>query len=470
MLGALSTWVSEGELKDDKKVREWLAALVRKSIPWDDLREPPRAVWQSLLRGGDSDRDAYAFVYVEGQVAKVATQKFFVNFPRTEETRALVEALARFDYLGGGRSWSFEGGELHKRVVARWLRAHEKEVVASLQPRAGVAPVEAVGVAVSLLGLAALARERKRLPEGLPDFVAALLKPLPPGQDKVVRFNPKTGDWRAAVRDDPKLADPGRVVAITKRWQDLADNLYSRHHELLRFVRDELEVPQGRAGGEVNFIDPQPILSAHDTLRKEVAVGQLGDEYFSDYWEGRFTRIGKTKPYSDLPAALAEERAEISRLAGEIRGTLQQWGYADPADALRSFLGDAAEVFKARQATGLVVPDQEFEALQKSQALTKRVDMWAEAIAGATAVAEGQDPMEVLLFDPRHLLDLHAAIRVLAGYLNRLEQEVAGEEADLAVGGDPKAAEAQLLSTLDRLAGTAEGGGDDQAPELEESA
>lgn len=471
-LANLDVWIDRGELKDDERVRRWLAEFIRKCIPWDDLREPPRAVWQSLLRGGDSDsRDVYAFVKVEGQISKPATQKFFVTFPRNEETRTLVEALARFEYLGN-RSWSFEGGELHKRVLARWLRAHEKGVVAALQPKVEVSPTAAVGVAVSLLGLAAIVRDRRRLPDSPTDFVAAVLKPLTEGRDKIIRISPRTTDWRPAVREDPTLSEPGRVVALTKRWQDLADNLYLRHHEWLRFIRDELEVPQGRTGGDVNFIDPRPILHLIDPLQRQVSIGQLDGSYFSDFWESRFNRIGKPERYTELPSALADERAEIGRLAGEVRTILEAWGLpvTDPSAAVRAFLGDAAEVFKARQASGVIVADSEFDALHKSQALARRVEMWAQALSEARSVASGSDPLEVLLFDPRSLLDLHSAIRTLDGYLTRLEEEVAGEEAELTVKGDPKEVESQLLSTLDRLAGAAEGSDDDQTLELEESA
>jgi hypothetical protein len=98
-----------------------------------------------------------------------------------------------------------------------------------------------------------------------------------------------------------------------------------------------------------------------------------------------------------------------------VREVLREWGYPadDPAVALRAFLGDAVEVFKARQAGEVIVVEPEFEALQKSQVLTRRVEMWSQALVESAAVAGGGDPMEVLLFGPRTFLDLHSAIRVL---------------------------------------------------------
>ncbi|VTS08024.1 AAA family ATPase [Tuwongella immobilis] len=470
-LGNLDVWINGGELRDDKRVREWLAALIRKCIPWDDLREPPRAVWQSLInKGKDEDAEAYAYIRIEGQVARVASQRFFVDFPRTQETRELIEALARFQYEGSN-SWSFEQGEWHKRVVARWLRSHETEVVQSLQPKGDVSPDVAIGVAASLLSLAAIIRERRKLPESQTEFVASIVKPLAEGRDKLVPFSPKKEDWRSLVRDDSKLGEPGKVVALTKRWQDLAGNLYSRHASWLRFVHEELEVPQGRTG-EVNFIDPRPLLAVIEPLRKDLSIGRLDDAYFSDFWENRFTRLGKTERYGELSTALAEERAEIGRIAGEVKEKLEAWGYpaSDSAGALRAFLSDFAEVHEARKISNVIVSDSEFESLQRSQHLTRRVEIWGKALTEAGSVASGTDSIEVLTFDPRELLDLHSAVRILNNFLTRLEKEVSDTEVDLAVDGDPEAIKTQLLSTLDQLARTAEGSSDDETQELEGSA
>jgi hypothetical protein len=470
-LGNLDAWIKGDELKDDKRIREWLAAIIRRCIPWDDLREPPRAVWQSLInKGKDDDAEAYAYIRIAGQVARVATQRFFVDFPRTEETRGLIEALARFQYEGSN-SWSFENGESHKRVVARWLRTHEAEVVQSLQPKNSVSPTTAIGVAVSLLSLSAVVRDRRRLPESQTEFLATILEPLAEGRDKLVPFSAKRDDWRSSVRDDSKLGEPGRVVALTKRWQELAGNLYSRHSTWLRFVQEELEVPQGRTG-EVNFIDPRQILSGMESLRNDLSVRRLDEGYFSDFWESRFTRLGKTERYGELSTALAEEREEIGRIAGEVKERLEAWGYltSDSAAALRAFLSDFAEVNEARKNSDVIVSDSEFDSLQRSQHLTRRVEMWSNALTEACSVANGTDPIEVLTFDPRELLDVYSAIRTLNNFLTRLEKEVANTEEDLAVDGDPDAVKTQLLSTLDQLAGTAEGSSDDQAEDLEDSA
>jgi hypothetical protein len=119
-----------------------------------------------LRKSGDGDaRDKYKHIRIEGQRSNPIGSKFQVRFPRSEETRALIEALARFD-IEGNRSWAFSGGEIHKRVVARWLRAHTPDVIAALQPPPDLPVGDAVAAAVELLALGAFVRDRRRLPEG----------------------------------------------------------------------------------------------------------------------------------------------------------------------------------------------------------------------------------------------------------------------------------------------------------------
>jgi hypothetical protein len=51
-----------------------------------------------------------------------------------------------------------------------------------------------------------------------------------------------------------------------------------------------------------------------------------------------------------------------------------------------------------------------------------------------------------------------------------LDKEVAETESGLLADGDPKQVADQLLTSIDRIAGTSSGGDDDQTSELEESA
>ncbi|MDB4458726.1 hypothetical protein N9068_01585, partial [bacterium] len=71
------------------------------------------------------------FILIQGQSATAARLCF--EFARDESTRQLLEALCRHD-KEGGKSWAFELGESHKRVVANWIRENQALVVQKLEP------------------------------------------------------------------------------------------------------------------------------------------------------------------------------------------------------------------------------------------------------------------------------------------------------------------------------------------------
>ena len=136
LLDGLREWLdSQKDLPDDVRVRQLLAELVRNCVPWDDSRAVPLAEWDRLIRGNTGEK--YEYIMVEGQRSRPATTLFFLEVsPRTAETRDLIEALARFNFQGS-RSWDFDGGELHKRVVSRWLRRNGERILRALEASGG---------------------------------------------------------------------------------------------------------------------------------------------------------------------------------------------------------------------------------------------------------------------------------------------------------------------------------------------
>jgi hypothetical protein len=471
VLANLREWIGGEDLKDDASVRAWLAEFVRDCIPWEDYREPPRAVSNDLLRRGAEGeaRDKYKHIRVEGQKSKPIGTKFHIPFARTEETRALIEALARFD-LEGGKSWVFQGGELQKRIVARWLRSHTTEVMQLLQPKPELVPGDAVKCAVELLSLAAFIRDRKKLPENPAEFASSILKGWQEAEVRLVRLAGKK--WRDAVAEDSGArSDASRVVTLSAKWQKLVENLQLQSSELIKFLLDELEVPQGRGGESVNFIDPRPLLTRAAGPRDTFAVPALDPEFFKDFWETRFTPLRPAKAYEKLTDALTDERAEVKRSVVAISAVLMAWGYdvSHPREAVTSFLEHTTDLHKTKQEGKLVVVnDPEFDQLHRSQQLTRRAGQWATAFEEASELIADADPFRVVLFDPRHLLDLDAALAVTDRYLKEVSKEVSESEAEFAEKGDPHKLRDALLTTLDRLtAGQPEGSSDDETPGAE---
>src|SRR5262249_55162924 len=129
----------------------------------------------------------------------------------------------------------------------------------------------------------------------------------------------------------------------------------------------ELDVPQG-TGGCV-FINPLPIVSGLGQLREETAIQILPQEYFTSYWQSRYSGLDNMKEWASFPAALSAEREAIETCLAEIRRGLLLQGYStrDDAENLGSvfsrFFGDIALLTQALKETKQLVPHPAFERL-----------------------------------------------------------------------------------------------------------
>jgi hypothetical protein len=323
---------------------------------------------------------------------------------------------------------------------------------------------------VELLSLAAFVRDRKKLPENPAEFAATILKGWTEAEGSLVRLAGKK--WRDLVAEDPGAkSESSRVVTLSTKWQKLVENLQLQSSELIKFLLDELEVPQGRGSETVNFIDARPLLTRAVGPRNTFAVSPLDSEFFRNFWETRFTPLRPAKAYERLTDALTDERAEVKRYVVAISAVLTAWGYdvSHPREAVTAFLEHTIDLHKTKQEGKLVVVnDPEFDQLYRSQQLTRRAGQWATAFEEASELIADADPFRVVLFDPRHLLDFDATLAVTDRYLKEVSKEVSESEAEFAEKGDPHKLRDALLTTLDRLtAGQPEGSSDDQNPRAE---
>ena len=243
----------------------------------------------------------------------------------------------RFSHEGDG-SWNFPGGELHKRVVARWLRKHEEGLLGRLDPQGGLDTSQPVAAAVEFLCVAAIVRRRAKLPSEPDKLLAAVLaEPWPEGE---------TPD------------------ALSRGWRDLLVDMHKRHKDVRDFVLAELAVVQGRTGGQ-NFIDPLPILEAAGAFAKEAKVQALSPEYFKGYWKTRYLPLNGLPAYANLPEILEAERAEVQKLVAQASQVLEGFGYdpSAPKEAMKSFITDLVELMKAKADTKFYLPDEAFDPL-----------------------------------------------------------------------------------------------------------
>ncbi len=430
VLQNLRTWLDDKDkpLAGNDKFRKLLADFVRTSVRWDDERRPPATEWKRLLRGSD-DKQAYKVVYIEGQGTDPVNAPFVIreDFPRTEETRELLEALVRFSSEGDG-TWDFPNGELHKRVAARWLRKHEAGLLTRLDPEGGLDTRLPVAVAVEFLCVAAVVRRRAKLPAEPEDLVAAVL----------------ADPW-------PEEEAP---VAVSRDWQDLLEDMRRRHKEVRDFVIAELAVIQGRTGGQ-NFIDPVPILAAAGAFAKEPKVQHLSPEYFRGYWKTRYLPLAGLPAYANLPHILEAERTAVAAIVTRLSQAVTSFGYdpSGPKEAMKSFCADLVELMKVKADTKFYLPDEAFDTLCRRETVVADASRWGQAFEVATRVAQAKGLFEILLYDPKLLQVAAAAIAMAEAHAGRLERELAVQDRHQSVEGDPLELQAALLTALDTLAG-----------------
>ncbi len=450
LLDGLREWLeNEKDLPEEKKVRLFLAEMVRNCVPWDDSRAVLIAEWDRLIRGNTGEK--YEYIMVEGQRSRPATTLFFLEvFPRTEETRELIEALARF-HSQGSHSWDFDGGELHKRVVARWLRRNRERIIRALQPPDNFPVDRAVCVTVELLALASFIRRRRALPENDADFLAEILRRSDPEKERVIRCDDKNATWKKLLSDQKDLrTQPGCFIALAPPWQELAEDLLARHDQLREYLINELEVPQGRTRQGANFIDPLPVLRLASAVRTRLAISPLDEGYQSNFWQSRFTALATAKEYARVgPALEAEKTAIHSRYQSACR-VLAALGYdtSQPCQALETFLTDLLALVETRREIKYLLPDEAFDSLLRSRALRDRSGAWCRSLEEAHALADSDDPAMVIQFDPRNLLDLEDTLLIVEAHLKKLRDELDAEDQGLSVEGDPEQTRRDLLQTL----------------------
>lgn len=421
LLHNLDKWMAGDVLVGDPEARGMLADLIRKAMPWDDHSFPPLEVWKTLLGEGSN----YKFINIEGMRSKLVGTKFSIRFERTKETRDLLEALAQYQYAGA-RSWNFPHGELHKRTVAAWVRKHSEEIIGQLQPPNGIDTRAPVAGAVQFLATYALIGRRAKLPQELPELVKTLLAD---GQDEL-------------------------PAALSKEWKSLVEDLRIRRPEIRRFLLRELDIPQGRKAREINFINPLPIIQEAAAYTSDPKISPPGDEYHQDFWQTRYDVFEKAGRYSDLAAALDLERLAISDLVERIASSLHTAGYSagNLPEALANYCADLAEVLQALRKAKFPVPDKDFDELIRRKVFVERREVWMTAIREAQEVAEAEELMSVMLFDPKNLQEASVCLTVAEKYRSVLEREVEAKLRHIEQEGDPDQLAAELLQSLEAIA------------------
>lgn len=416
ILQDLKSWMGGDKLHEDVEVRKLLADLVRSSIVWDDITSPPREVWKNLIGGSE-----YAFVEIEDQFH--SPQSTLVNFPRNEDTRNLIEALAQFKYDGTG-SWDFEHGEYHKRIVAQWLRRYQQtQIIAQLQPPATIDTNMPIASAVQILATATLVRQRAKLSSDITELLKSIL----------------VDSWT----EEP--------FALSKEWNALVKDMQLKHADVLRFVRNELNIPQGTGG--IIFINSIPALNAALDFATAPDIRIPTEEYHQRYWKSRYAIFQNKTKYTGFLDALKTERTAISETVENIESLLKKLDYntKNLSDILEAFCEDFIELLKVQVDAKEIEPFAPLNELGNAKYFASRKDVWQTAVKRAQIVITEGDAIQTLTFNPRTLKEAENAISIAFEYISRVDIRVTTRLQQFEEEGDPDLLETTILNSLENI-------------------
>ena len=412
----LESWVTNRErLKGDNDFRENVLPLIKRSIPWDDLRAPS---WPARDRAVDCDTRA---VQIENMVSNSAIAG--VRFPVlscNEDSSSFLRATLRFRYFGQ-RSWRYPESVVDRRIIGQWLRANTESFIRVVDP-VELDPREAVESGIRFLMVAYQLSNKKPLPIDLSEASSALFS--------------FTFEAPFAYSDSLKV---------------IANDLPDRVGRIREFIWNELNVPQGTGG--VLFIDPLPIISAISSYRDDVEVPKVDDRFGTSHWQARFGSIvalSRTS-WTKVETALEDERAVLNQKYNSVRAKLASWQLASESmgERIAEFFNGCKGIKSALAQVDLPTGSDEVSSILGRRDNPDR--KWEKTLRDLEAVTVSEDVLDVLRFDSSGLLDVERSLATLDAWVNDLQTAVEKRYADGLGGGNLDEEIAQAVESLDRI-------------------
>lgn len=412
---ALSAWVSGGTLQRDQEFRQVVADLVRNGVAWDEASAPIAEVERHLGSGGE-----YEFVSIEGMKSRV-NKKFLISLPRGPETARLLDALLKYQY-DGGRSWTFPDSEIYKRVIHDWLRGHQAEITASINPR-NLSPNSPLLSALQVLTFAAIIRDRMQI-DG--DPASAL----------------------GRILSDSEQPYPVPLSEGLKRHVEQLPIAVARCRE---FILKELDVPQG-AGATV-FINPTTLLSAMRAIGSAVAVTPVSKEYFEDFWETRYSSLKLINSFAGLATAIAEEKRALSELSSAVKTEISALGYVpeDITNALDQLKSNLSELIKAALEGAVCHAGNTLDEEIRAR-LNGDTSEWSRQLALVDEIGRAGSDSAVVACEPRDVVDLAHILGRISEFIDNIAAETQKQIEHYGKIGDTKAHLDTIKSALAILA------------------
>jgi hypothetical protein len=415
----MSRWADGGPLENDETPRGLLLDFLRNAIPWDD-ESVPVSVYDKLLKNRSSIR-------FEGQRSRLRSGQIFAfEVPRGEDARAMVEALGRWKWEGR-ESWNFPGGQLHRRVAARWLRSNRSRIVGALLPPDPPGSEPAIAHAVRVLSVVAMLRRQGDHPPDRPAIVRELLRPLPnelpPGTD---------------TNDDQAVAQ-----------------LWAAHASARDFLMGELSAPQGGTRGGVVYIDPRPIVSHANSPHRFPVAPEMDSAYTkgNHFWQAPYLSLSRTNQVADLSTLFDSRRtAFLQMVARRLRPAMLD-ARLDPDDlevSVTEYCRQISELLPV-QASAFPRSHPELDGLRTAFAAKGKA--WAQSIAAVKRAATADGVVGLLTAPVAGASEATNAIATCHQFLQMLEAELRASEQRLVSDGDVDVLLADLRRALRDIAG-----------------
>ena len=396
----LERWSSNNEpLERDSIFREFLLPLVKKSIPWDDLRQPFDHARQtvSILKT--------SAIMIDGMRSNPVNTPFKFPFLRSESTTTLLRAGLAFKFRGNN-TWDYPESVTDRRNVGQWIRANIDKVVVTPDP-VGLDPRDAHSTAIHFLLLAYQFCQRRSLPNDYSEVVNELFSfdtPIP--------------------------------MTISQELRKVAQDLPNRVTGVRKFLSEELNIPQGTGG--ILFIDPLPIIAAIQSYRGECSLNAVDSRFGDSFWAPRFKAVVglSTSSWMHLEEALTEEESQINSIYTRIKIDLANWDLTTDLmpDRIEEFVKGCQEVKLALKETKQPVSDPLVETILSRS--DNPIAKWKSILGDVEKILESGKSIDTLRFRTEYLIDLRDSVEMLAKWTKELDGIIERDYKSGTGGGD----------------------------------
>lgn len=420
----LQAWFDQKKkLARDAEFRELLLEVVKSSLDEENTRSPSFAMQQ--MASGSRPLET-SNIFIEDMEARPTVgSKVRFRFNRDQETYDLLTALLEFRHLGGGRSWSFEGGIAQQRVYAKWLRQNRRAMLEAYNV-AGCPAEVAQRIAAAYLVVAYRFCRRTALPSDTAAAVEALAS-----------------------------FEPIAPVVATAIAEKIATDARDRVQKIRHFLFGELSVPQGGAR-TLTFIDSRILQEAVAQQRITAQLPELDHPAIeSDYPDVH--RLGRSV-WGRLTEALQAEHEAMSTMLESLRKVADRWAI-DPDEldeardeltrSMKVFLQSARAVAKActnaKQSMGRL--DLQAQILDLPPA---KVTSWVACLDDAVK-AEGASPDAMLSIDLGPLMKLHAFVLDVDRAMQQLSEDMKAQMAEVVTAAQVEAERVRAYEAVQSL-------------------